>query len=456
MKSKIIQYILFAVCGFCILGGCTKIIDVATPQNQLTTDKVFADTTSAKAAMVNIYALFDKTIDPNYNKWLELYTDNFDFLSSGTAQLEFYQSNLSVTNSTVKAMWANYYFVIYSCNDMLVQLQNSTGIPVAMKNSFGAEAKFLRAYANYYLVNCFGKIPLIVTTDVNQTAKIAQSDSISVYKQIMQDLGDAQNSLSVTYAGGGRVRANKWAATALLARIYLTQHDWVNAEAAATAVINSGLYTPLLGPGNVFLANSKESILQFCTQNGFITDAASLIPATGTPGYAASQSLLSAFENGDLRKTNWLKSSVVSAVTYYYPFKYHNRTTNSSTPEYLTALRVAEEYLIRAEARAQQGNISGAVNDLNTLKARARNLPTDMPDYSATISQADCLNKVAHEWRVEFFAEWGHRFLDLKRFGSLNSVMSAYRSTWQNKAILLPIPSTEITADDDLHQNAGY
>lgn len=445
--------ILMFVMSVLILAitGCNKLVDVNTPQNQLTTDKIFTDTNSTKAALVNIYAYLEKSVNPNYNKYLDVYTDDFTYLSTGADGIAFNLGNIPSTNSVVKSFWSNSYFVIYSCNDIITQLKTSSNIPAGMVNSLTGEAKFLRAYTYFYLINSFGAVPLVLTTDVNNVANAMQTDSATVYAQIKQDLTDAQNVLTSSYTGTGKVRANKWAASALLSRVYLYQQDWNDAETSATNIINSGQYTPLATPASVFLANSQESILQFYTQNGFITDATSLIPTSGLPGYAATQNLLNSFETGDLRKASWLKGTIVSGATYYYPYKYHNRATNTTTPEYLTALRVSEQYLIRAEARAQQGNVPGAVQDLNIIRQRA-----GLPSLSTALSKSLCLNAIQQEWRIEFFGEWGNRYLDLKRTGRINNVLTAYKASWLPKSIVLPIPSTEITVDPNLKQNAGY
>ncbi len=74
-------------------------------------------------------------------------------------------------------------------------------------------------------------------------------------------------------------------------------------------------------------------------------------------------------------------------------------------------------------------------------------MPTDL---NAT------MNAILQEYRIEFFAEWGHRFIDLKRTGKLNAVMSKYKSTWTTKSQVLPIPQNEITYDSNLAQNPGY
>ena len=247
------------------------------------------------------------------------------------------------------------------------------------------------------------------------------------------------------------MRVNSLAASALLARVYLYQKQWASAETYASKVINSGLYTPVTQLSNVFLANSNESILQFQTQSGYVATSPLYVPTSGKPQYPITNSLVSAFEPGDLRKSTWIKTTLVSGVTYYYPYKYHNRTTNTSAPEYLTALRVSEQYLIRAEARAMQNNFDGAQTDLNIIRTRA-----GLANTSAT-SQSTLVTAVTKERQTELFTEWGHRFFDLKRLGQANLVISAIKPTWiTNTSLLLPFPQNEIVHDPNLKQNAGY
>jgi hypothetical protein len=445
MKKIILVLMALAL----VLPGCKKLIAIDTPQNQLTPDKVFSDTTAITAALVSIYAQLDKTVDNNYNRYAGLYTDELNFPTS-TAD-EFYTSNLSATNLNVTNTWKNNYFLVYSCNDLIAQLQGATAVPAAARNTAIAEARFLRAYAYVYLAGSFGGVPLILTTDVDESAHAARSDTAAVYAQAVADLKAAQHDLPPGYTGAGRVRANQLAATALLARAYLCQRDWANAEAAASLVIGSGSFVLCPNPANVFLAGSTETILQCWTQNGFISDGPSLIPSSGAPVYPVSAALLGAFEPGDLRKAAWLKTVAVGTTSYTYPYKYHNRAANTAAPEYLMVLRLAEQYLIRAEARARQDNVPGAVADLNLVRSRA-----GLGPLPTTLAPAAALDAVLQEWRVEFFTEWGHRFLDLKRMERLNTVMSAYKSTWSAKAGLWPIPQNEITYNAALVQNPGY
>jgi hypothetical protein len=412
---------------------------------------VFSDSTSAQSALLNIYALFSNTIDGTFNPYISLYSDELNFSNSTVQTIEFLHSAVSPANSTDLNMWKNYYFIIYSCNDLINQLSAANQISPSLVKQLSCEAKFLRAYAYFYLTNLYGPVPLVLVTDVNTSENASRADSVAIYNQISKDLSDAQNGLSLTYIGDGKVRANQLAATALLARVYLYQENWPNAETAASKVINSGLYTPLDISENVFLANSNECILQFQTQSGFVAASPTFIPNSGKPQYPLTNNLLGAFEPGDLRLIRWVKSTVVNNITYYYPYKYHNRTANSASPEYLMALRIGEQFLIRAEARVMQNNLSGGQADLNVIRTRA-GLPNTTANTKTTL-----MNAIIHERQVELFTEWGHRFFDLKRTGQANTVLGVFKPTWKpNSSLLLPIPQNDITHDPNLKQNAGY
>lgn len=451
MKSKINIQFFILMTTVVLLNSCKKMIQVPSPQNQLTTDKVFADSISATSAMVNAYALFDNTIDPNYNSYMSCYSDELSYTGSTQQITEYFQSAVPPSNSADLSFWQKSYFAIYSCNDIIDQVNKSPGLSPGIVNQFTNEAKFLRAFSYFYLINVYGSVPLVLQTDVNVNSIAAKLDSATVFKQIVQDLKDAQSGLSVNYIGAGRVRANKYTASALLARVYLWQRDWVNAEAAATSVLGSGLYTPLPTTPNTFLANSQETILSFWTQYGYIHDGTNLIPSSDAPQFFYTPGQLNAFEAGDLRKSNWILASVVGTNTFYSPYKYHNRSANTTSPEYLIALRAGEQYLIRAEARLQLDNVTGALADLNVIRNRA-----GLANYAGASDKVSVLAAITHERRVELFTEWGNRFLDLKRTGILNSVIGALKTSWKPTAIVLPIPQAEINTDPNLKQNQGY
>ncbi|WP_184547316.1 RagB/SusD family nutrient uptake outer membrane protein [Mucilaginibacter sp. FT3.2] len=451
MKSKFHMQLILLLTSTIVLHSCKKMIEIPSPQNQLTTDEVFADSTTATSAMVNVYVQFNTSINSNYNKFLSCYSDELSYGGITQDNIQYKNSAVAPANTANLNFWQKSYFAIYSCNDLIEQLQKSPNLPALTIRQFTNEAKFLRAFSYFYLINTYGSVPLTLQTSVSANASAVQTDSAIVYKQIIQDLKDAQNGLPVNYIGTGRVRSNKYAATALLSRVYLWQMDWVNAEASASAVIGSGLYSPLPKTTDAFLANSLETIFSFWTQYGYIADGTNLIPSSGAPQYFYTTTQLNAFEPGDLRLSNWISKKTIGINTFYSPYKYHNRSTNTASPEYLIALRAGEQYLIRAEARAQQDNYNGAIADLNVLRKRA-----GLGDYSGSTDKKSVLTAILHERQVELFTEWGNRFLDLKRNGALNIVMGGIKPTWKSTAILLPVPQYEISTNPNLKQNPGY
>ncbi|MES1249641.1 MAG: RagB/SusD family nutrient uptake outer membrane protein, partial [Chitinophaga rupis] len=181
-------------------------------------------------------------------------------------------------------------------------------------------------------------------------------------------------------------------------------------------------------------------------------------------GITLSDSLANAFEPGDLRYTNWVGADTVPASgpnpqqIYHYAYKYKAKGTLTAPLESVVLFRLAELYLIRAEARAQQNRLSGgngATDDLNVIRARAGLAPT------AAVSQTDVLNAIQQERRVELFCEHGHRFLDLRRTGALDGYMTKLvplkgGAGWNANLAYWPIPVTDIQNDPNLTQTPGY
>jgi hypothetical protein len=259
------------------------------------------------------------------------------------------------------------------------------------------------------------------------------------------------------------------AATALLARAYLFIGDWKNAEAAASLVINDSNFSLVDDLNQVFLANSSEAILQLEMNTAFYpfnatTEGYTFVGYPGSPPNTSSLSsfLLNAFEPGDQRRIDWVDSTTFAGTTYYYPYKYKigapQATPNGAESEYYMVLRLGEQYLIRSEAEAHGAGsgISGAIADLNAIRNRA-----GLPNYTGSSVASSVLNAIYHENQIEFCFEWGHRWLDLRRDGQINSVMSIVTpqksgAAWRPTQALYPIPAVEIQRDHYLTQNPGY
>lgn len=459
MKLGYITITILSMMG--ILGSaCNKLVEIPSSKSQIESTLVFADSSTATAALLGAYHLLGTASSSVYPamKNIALYSDEYSFTTVNTDINAYQQSQVSPTNNANSGLWNNFYAVIYRCNAVIEGTAASTGLSSLAKKQLQGEARFLRAFAYFYLLNLYGKIPLILSTNVNENSRALQSDSQTIYGRITEDLTYAKSVLSTSYIGQGKVRANRYAAAALLARTWLYQGNWTEAAKEADEVIASGLYLPLSMPENAFLAGSKEAILQFWNETGVVADATAIIPASTNllPQYVLTGALLQSFEAGDRRKTAWTATNTVNvagtSTPYTYPAKYRNRAAGASTTEYASGIRLSEVLLIRAEARANTGNIAGAMSDINLVRTRA--------GLSALASQQTvpvAMSAIMKERRIELFGEWGHRFLDLRRSGNLDATLSGLKTTWiPGTSSLLPIPLTELNYNPNLIQNHGY
>ncbi|MBL7742002.1 MAG: RagB/SusD family nutrient uptake outer membrane protein, partial [Chitinophagaceae bacterium] len=396
MKAKL--YVILLLINILYIG-CRKMVEIGPPKTQLTAEKAFADDQTALAVLSNIYAQFNSLIDANLTPAFGSYADDLTTTSADQKVLEYFNGWVSPVNNINLNVWQGFYSVIYQSNSMLERIDVSPNVSSSAKRQLKGETLFLRGLSYFYLANIYGDVPLLLTSEVGITSTAERRPINEIYIQVIQDLADAKENLPEAYPSASKVRANKWGAIMLLARVHLYQQNWAAAESEATAVISSGIYSPLPALSEVFKINSKETILQFWTQNGYTQEALILIPSSGSiPTYPVNNLLKQSFEPGDQRMKRWIDSVWQGADKYYYPSKYKNRSSVSGNmSEYLVFLRLSELYLIRAEARTQQNNFVAAQSDLNTLRSRAGLSNTSAND------KPSLLTAIEQERRVELF-----------------------------------------------------
>jgi len=467
-----------------MLSGCRDFVEIDAPKNELSTGTVFQNNETANASMLAIYAQF--YVSSSLNPYLiSLYNGlSSDELTNNNASLMDIYSNAIVAASTSRAheVWKSAYNIIYAANSIYEGCEKSIALDPTLKKQLIGEALFVRAYWHFYLVNLYGDIPLVLFTDYKLNKTLLRTPAAQVYTQIIEDLKAAQINLNENYTGADglttsieRIRPNKAVATALLARIYLYTGDYLSAERQSSVLIDNGAVYDLVSLDQVFQKNNKEAIWQimptnnpsYNTQEGFqftLTDA----PANQGKATISPQ-LLQAFENGDSRRNTWVGKytdlSKIPNVDYYYPAKYH-QLSGTSILEYSVTLRLAEQYLIRAEARNEQNNRAGAIADLNKLRTRARgrvsiDTPNPLPALEISLNKEQVKMAILHERRMELFTEYAHRWFDLKRTKTVGEVMKLVTPTkngqaWETNKQLWPVPQTEILNNPKLTQNKGY
>ncbi|WP_316799785.1 RagB/SusD family nutrient uptake outer membrane protein [Pedobacter frigidisoli] len=453
--------------------GCKKFIELPAPQTLIDSNTVFNDVKAATAAEVGMYLTLANQTPYQMSRYTGSYVDELTNLDGGDFTRNCYVNSLNANLND--NLWRNYFKVISQANQIISGLNNSTGITGQVKNQLLGEAMFTRAFAYFNLTNIYGDLPLVINTDYRTNLQISKSTQAQVYQQIVTDLLNAENLLGNDYVGSNssasssdRIRPNKWAAKAMLARVYLYQKNYVNAAAKATEIINNNTTYALVSDlEQVFLKNSgsinTEAIWQLDLQQQtyYYSQGYNYYPQFGIGSFGDSWSstispqLLASFENGDQRKQKWIYNYDNFGTTLSIPYKYKNARFGAIPEHNETVIRLAEILLIRAEARNETNNPAGAKEDLDVIRLRA-----GLSAYSGALSKGDINSAIAQERQVELFCEWGHRFFDLKRTAVINTVMTNVSpikgGTWASFKQLWPIPFENIKLNRNITQNTGY
>ncbi|SMC88779.1 RagB/SusD family nutrient uptake outer membrane protein [Pedobacter africanus] len=446
-----------------LVTSCDSFLEVDLPQSQLSNVSVYENYETATTALTSIYGnlrdqgMFSEGAGIGLTGALANYTDEMVAYdeSSSKIYINFYNNTLLPSNTYISGFWNSAYSQIYAANAVFEGAAASTFLTADQKKQLQGEALFIRGMLHFYLSNLFGDIPYVTQTDYKVNRLMARTEIKVVYDLVAADLKNAIAMLPVNYISANKVRPNQLTAKALLSKVYLYQGSWSEAENTASSIIGqSGVYSFEDELNNLFLIGSKETIWQLrsATSDRNTWEGELFILSAGPPLYTALNSVLvNSFANTDLRRSKWMKSVSSGNSTWYYPFKYKEMLFTTVSKEYLVLFRLTEQYMIRAEARAQLDNLQGAKDDLNKIRKRAT------LDNTVANTKAELLDAILQERRWEFFAELGHRFFDLKRAGKLDVNLSGIKPGWNTTDRLFPIPEKELNTNPNLRpQNPGY
>ncbi|UFH34557.1 RagB/SusD family nutrient uptake outer membrane protein [Flavobacterium acetivorans] len=444
-----------------MLHSCNEFTENDTPVSELDTAAVFEEKNTAYGAMANVFAqmrdngmLTGKTT--GMQKEMGLYADELIWYGNTTQNsANFFYNTLIPTHPTLANWWNNSYSQIYAANAVIEGVAGSTKLLQADKDQLTGEAKFARAFVHFYVLQLWANVPYVTGTDYRYNSTLKRLPTAEVYAKIIEDLESATTLLPEEYTNPTRVRPNSYTAQALLARVYLYAGMWPEAVNSASRVLNkTGTYTWITELNNVFLKESRATIWQYAprTPTRNTDEGTTFIFNAGPPNSVAlTSSLINAFETADQRKAKWIRSISKEGTTWYHAYKYKKTGSNTPQLEFSIVLRLAEMYLIRAEARARQGELSNAKEDLNVIRNTAG------LGNTAAVTQDEILDAILHERQVELFSEFGHRFFDLRRFGALDRTLSGIKADWNNTDNLLPLPQNELNLNPNIGpQNSGY
>ncbi|GEM52732.1 membrane protein [Empedobacter brevis NBRC 14943 = ATCC 43319] len=431
------------------------------PTGQVPHQEVFENEETATSAVTTLYSkLRDEVLltgnQSGMNILMGYYTDELNYYSyAGMLGDAFYRHTITATDGSVQSIWNGAYNLIYMSNSAIEGIDASQNLSPEVKNQLIGETLFIRALTHFYLINLFGDVPYVTTTDYLTNKQVSRMPTTEVYQRIIKDLSDAKAQLTTTYVSTERTRANRYVVSAFLARVYLYTEQWQKAEEESSSLINASSVFYLENDLNKeFLKESTSAILQFKPKRAGdnTLEGGSFIFNAGPPLVVGlNPDLLNAFEPGDQRKQMWIGEVTDGNEVWYFPYKYKQQENTGTSMEYSIVLRLAEQYLIRAEALVHLDDLSGARQDINVIRHRAGLANTN------AVSSQEMLDAILKERRLELFTEQGHRWFDLKRLGKANEVLSYIKPNWRPTDVLFPIPESELLINPKLApQNPGY
>ena len=394
------------------------------------------------------------------------------------------------TNQTFSTMWTGHYQTIARANLAIINIPN-IDMDESLRARLVGEAKFLRAFCYFRMVQWFGEIPIISEplTEDEYFTQVRQPVA-QIYDFIEKDLQDAIASLpeKSKYPASELGRATKGAAKGILAKLYMLEQKFPEALALCEEVISSGEYS-LVSQYNTIFTQAQENGVESVFEIGAVALQASVvgpgaspynmvqgvrgIPNLGWGFNRPSDDLVASYEPGDPRRQAtviYVGEVLPDGVTIVQdnPDIFNERFNQKAWvpshpglqdngPGNIRLLRYADVLLIAAEAANEAGNSAKALEYVNMIRKRARgNNNFILKDLTIT-NQAELRTAIRKERRVELAMEQ-LRWFDLKRWGIQNETLTKVGKTFvNNKHELFPIPQTEVDlTDGGLVQNPGY
>jgi starch-binding outer membrane protein, SusD/RagB family len=458
-----IRTLLLPAAVLAIASSCDSTLNVQ-PTNAVSDENAIVDAVSARSALAGAYDALQE--DYYYAEPFitinELLSDNADHSGTFTSYVEADDNLLTANNDHAQHFWEDVYLGIGRANVLIEKVPSVAGLTDEEKNEIIGEAHFLRALHYHNLVKQYGGVPLRTTpvTNIQEASNVTRATVAEVYTQILADLTQAEALMTVdreTRAGSiGGVRA-------LRARVLLYQASpgptglntgrWDLADAAATAMLGmpgyalAATYPELFSPTG---GNTAEDIFRVRFTDQDANSIGYYFTIKGLGGryeLAPTSNIRNGYEPGDARRTWSIKVDPNRATRFYI-----SKFPTVAGTEHPHVIRLAEVYLIRAEARAMQGNLAGAVGDYNVLRVRA-GLAPHVLGVDVLATQDAVLAAVRKERRLELAFE-GDRWPDLVRSNLAVSVMALSDRPGQ---VLFPIPQSERdVTTPPLDQNPGY
>lgn len=444
---KKITYLLISF--VLILASCSKVLDVQ-PTASISSETALNDKVGIERAVIGSYTALQAAGLYGRNRVIvgDLAADNLKWTGTTYEYYQIENNAVPAGNAIIEGTWIAAYDGLNRVNNVLSALGGIDDLTPEERDKYEGEALFMRALFHFNLLTYFGGVPIKTTptldiSNVNQ----ARNPSDQVYEQIIADLLLAEAKLPETMPVG---RANSFAASALLARVYLTRFqtngnaaDAIAAFDMADKVITEGGYSLVTPYAALFEGSNSEVIFElvFDAQNKNRL-AEYFLPRSLAGRYevAPSEALIQSYEPADTLR---LAASVATdTLAKDYCNKYQELAEGSDA---VIVLRLAEMYMIKAEALAySNGNIVTIQESINAIRSRAGLEPTTAETYDALKLAIE--NERRHEFAFE-----GHRWFDLVRTKRATGLLGI-----DEDYTYFPIPLSEMQTNNLMEQNHGY
>lgn len=453
------KYILVIITILITNVSCDDFLEVDDPKGQIPSTTIFNNELTAQAALLSIYSDLR-----NYSSMsgsfsgnafvYGIYSDELDYNAlSNQGNYAIYLHQTVPSNTAIKDVWTKDYKLIYACNALIEGLDNSQTISIQKRNLWKGEALFIRSLLHYNLAQSFGNVPYVTSTDYTINSNIIKLPYNEVIHNVIADLNSAKHMIGNENISS-KSRGNKYIISTVLARIYLQIQEWQNAFSESEEVIISGYYTLENDLTKEFLANSTSTIFHLPSSNSNTNsvEGSIYIYEVGPPNNAAlNEDFVQSFNDQDLRRLNWVRGVFSQNKFWYMPYKYKEKNQTTPAKEHSIVFRLAEIYLIKAEAAWRLNNSQTAIDALNKVRTRAGLNTMTIDNYN------NFFEVLKYERKHELFLENGNRWFDLKRWGEANRVLSPIKPGWNIRNLLFPIPDSEILINPNLlPQNEGY
>ena len=445
-----------------MFSACEKELEGQKPQASLDAATAFNTASNVRAGVNGVYNGLQSAnyYGLNYQVMADLGADNLTHVGTFPTWAQIANRGILADNIDVSNMYNSIYSPINIAN-LLIQAVPNISDPTFVNDNVTAELRTLRGLMYFDLLRYWGgafdgygksnglgvSLKLTPTASLSDAAPIPRSTEAEVFAAILADLDYAIGVSTFVNKQSSVNRVGKDFATALKARVQLYRGQYAEAETLVTSLLASNRYALVSNPnyGTMWTSkNSTESIFELEFNSADQNSLAFYYYTTTLGGrneISSSTVLRAAHEPNDVRTA--INYSIVAPLA-----KTRKVTRIATRDDNVIILRLAELYLIRAEARLRKASpdITGALSDLNVIRVRA-----GITSF-LSLSTPAILDAVLAERRVELAHE-GHRLFDLRRYNATGAVLGI-SEPFRN---LFPIPQREVlTSGGVIVQTTGY